>query len=398
MKNKLAILLAICLLSSNLANTQNQWVSQTSGTSAFLTSVYFVSADTGWVCSQAGNISKTINGGTTWSSLGMGPGGALFFLNAQKGFGAGEECLLKTSNGGLSWDTAYKNPEVYWVMGLSFPSPTMGYAAALDQGMGSYVLKSSNSGISWDTVYHNPDDMFQSIFFVNAQKGFIGGFQGYLYKTENGGTTWLAIDINSSAGLAIASIYFPTPDTGYIATDIGGVYRTTDGGNTWNHLSMSFPPALYSVWFTDANHGFVGGGDGSGSMTLYKTSNAGNSWSQSASGVNTINAMYFVGALPGYAVGENGTILKYTNTSGADEIMVDENNVEIYPNPASDYIIIVSDVNLFVEIFDYSGKKLKSFFSVSKETELDIKDLIRGIYFIKSTGEKCVMVKKFVKE
>ena len=83
MKNKLAFLLVLGLLSISLTKAQNQWVTQNSGTSSFLTSVYFVSADTGYVCSEGGSVYKTTNGGTSWNSVGSGPGYSLYFTDAQ---------------------------------------------------------------------------------------------------------------------------------------------------------------------------------------------------------------------------------------------------------------------------------------------------------------------------
>ncbi|MEI6122045.1 MAG: T9SS type A sorting domain-containing protein [Bacteroidota bacterium] len=404
MKNKLTTLLAIGLLSISLAQAQNQWVTQSSGTSALLTSVFFVSADSGYVCSQAGNIYKTVNGGTNWNYIGTGPGSCLFFLNALKGFGGGDECLLKTVNGGISWDTAYKNPEVSWVGGLSFPNTTTGYGIAWSTNIGNYVIKTTNSGTTWDTIYkYSGMSLFTSVFFTNSQKGYVGMDDGTVLRTLNGGSTWTNAPVDAGNIVSISSITFPTPDTGFITTDISGVYRTIDGGDTWNHLSFSFPPALYACVFTDANHGFVGGGNGLNSMTLYRTNNGGNNWIQSATGVQTLNAMCFIDSLPGYTVGTNGTILKYTHATGIDENTTAESEVTIYPNPAKDKITVtITQENQQnqsqIAIYTLQGQLILQTALTNATNEIDISNLSLGVYFLKVVNDNNASVKKFVKE
>jgi photosystem II stability/assembly factor-like uncharacterized protein len=397
MKNKFLLLISIGLLSLNLTNGQNQWVSQTSGTSAFLTSVYFVSADSGYVCSQGGNILKTVNGGNNWNQVGTGPGNSLFFLNAHKGFGTYDNYILVTQNGGINWNTSYTNPDFWGINNICFPDKKHGFAIAWSNDMNNYVLKTNNGGVLWDTVYKysNTLSLFSSMFFKDSLNGFVGCDNGFILKTTNAGTSWVPIPIDTVNMVPFISIYFPTPDTGYAASD-ASIYRTINGGNTWSYLPMNFPPALYSVWFTDANHGFVGGGDGLSSMTLYQTSNGGNTWSQSLSGTQTLNSIFFVGNIPGYAVGTNGTILKYINTSGIDDNLSSETHLNLYPNPATTNLNIDGISNhATAEVYDLSGKLLLT--KQLNENQIDISSLAKGLYFIKlsTTGS---VVRKFVKE
>jgi photosystem II stability/assembly factor-like uncharacterized protein len=400
MKNKLSIFVAMGLLSISLANAQNQWLTQNSGTSAFLTSVYFVSADTGYVCSQAGAVLKTTNGGLNWNNIGTGPGNSLCFLNSQKGFGVLDDKIFYTQNGGTNWSPNYSNPDLLSFQSLYFPDNKHGYAIALTQMMDNMLVKTSNYGLSWDTIYKYSDNLalFVSVFFKDSLNGFIGADNGKILKTTNGGTIWSILPVDLVNKPSFSYIYFPTPDTGFAATDIHGVYRTIDGGNTWNHLSSSFPPALYSVWFTDANHGFVGGGDGLTSMTLYKTNNGGNTWTQSASGVQALNAMYFVDSMPGYAVGTNGTILKYTHSTGINDNVFSETNLNLYPNPATDKLTIETPQKAAIEILNLQGQLVKSFPNEGRETPVDVSELTGGVYILKLTTEEGSVVRKFVKE
>jgi hypothetical protein len=94
---------------------------------------------------------------------------------------------------------------------------------------------------------------------------------------------------------------------------------------------------------------------------------------------------------------EAGKISKYTfNVTGISMTAI-SNQVEIYPNPASDFIILNNlNEETQIEIFNLSGKKLEERL-YTKRSRLDIRNLARGIYFIRISGTKYSGVHKFVK-
>ncbi|MDL2262449.1 CotH kinase family protein [Bacteroidales bacterium OttesenSCG-928-I21] len=71
----------------------------------------------------------------------------------------------------------------------------------------------------------------------------------------------------------------------------------------------------------------------------------------------------------------------------------DASEIAVYPNPAKNYIFINADENMFVELFDIKGSKLKE----TKEDYLNISDIPQGVYFVKLSGTKNIVVKKIVK-
>jgi len=78
-------------------------------------------------------------------------------------------------------------------------------------------------------------------------------------------------------------------------------------------------------------------------------------------------------------------------------------NCKIYPNPASDNLIIESDrnkltTNAIISVYDIQGKLLLQQKIMQQQTELNISQFAKGIYIIKINNDKETMQSKFVKE
>ncbi len=71
-------------------------------------------------------------------------------------------------------------------------------------------------------------------------------------------------------------MYFVNSLTGWIVNYEGPVYKTTDGGNSWIFLDSLLNPALRSTGFFDANSGIIGTLDSN--HVLFRTSNGGSAW------------------------------------------------------------------------------------------------------------------------
>lgn len=76
----------------------------------------------------------------------------------------------------------------------------------------------------------------------------------FLLQTANAG--WKLL--NSPTTENLQSIFFTSPNTGFAVGENGMIIRTTDGGETWDKLYITGND-LYQVFFTDANHGWIGG-------------------------------------------------------------------------------------------------------------------------------------------
>ena len=86
---------------------------------------------------------------------------------------------------------------------------------------------------------------------------YVGSPTGGLWKTTNGGLTWVTLtDQLPSMGIADIAIHPEHPDTIYIATgdrDAGEVYsvgilKSTDGGQTWNTTALNYSQSQKNIF------------------------------------------------------------------------------------------------------------------------------------------------------
>lgn len=83
-------------------------------------------------------------------------------------------------------------------------------------------------------------------------------------------------------GAALWSVWFTSPDEGWIAGGGHALYRTADRGLTWTFVSMPGYPdqPFYAVTFVNSQVGFLAGNSAVGSRDIYKTSDGGQTWQQ----------------------------------------------------------------------------------------------------------------------
>ncbi len=258
----------------------------------------------------------SINLFAQWTQLAVNSDGirSIFFTSADTGYVAGENAkILMTTNGGLNW--SLKNSGGPELKKIKFPSKDTGYAVATFGGL----YKSFNAGQSWSSSTL-PSGTFYGMDFYNTNLGFLVG-QGSsggasIFKTSDGGTNWSVLDFIPTS--EITDIQMLSPLLGYAVgfnffTYEGHFYKTTDGGNSWTPQIISILPnqlMFNTVYFTDSLTGFIGGNIYDNSIAsdyigvIYKTTNGGSSWnSQNLTNVNVINDMQFINDTIGFVAG-----------------------------------------------------------------------------------------------
>ncbi|MCF8370774.1 MAG: T9SS type A sorting domain-containing protein [Bacteroidales bacterium] len=192
----------------------------------------------------------------------------LVFLNNDTGFVVGDSAsfakgiILKTMNGGQTWDTTFCNGPIY---SIQFISNDIGFAACFN----SYFYKTYDGGINWIEISFNPPIIYQfnnSIYFKNALEGYLSSSISFnsqlLFKTTNGGLDWQKV-FYPGTGYQVGggSICFPTNNIGFI----GLASKTFDGGSIWTQwLDSIITPLPFGyvnvrcTYFLDENFGMIG--------------------------------------------------------------------------------------------------------------------------------------------
>lgn len=102
------------------------------------------------------------------------------------------------------------------------------------------VWTSESAGQSWSAQRTSTTRTLTAIAFGEGASGVAVGHAGSLFRTEDGGKTWLPVAVKAAAGnslLGVASL----GGSRFVAYGTFGLYlESTDGGKNWNSEPISF--------------------------------------------------------------------------------------------------------------------------------------------------------------
>lgn len=150
---------------------------------------------------------------------------------------------------------------------VDFISATQGYVGGT-QGM---LLTTADGGQSWQDKSRVSLGDVNKLLFLSAATGWAGTTTG-LYQTSDGGGNW-----TKKSFYPINDVQFVTPQVGYAIGDKNVILRTNDAGTTWSEQhSTRWNPlvALRGVSFTSPDSGIVVGDE----HATYQTTNGGRTW------------------------------------------------------------------------------------------------------------------------
>jgi len=362
-------------------------------TEADLSDVFFVSDIEGWITSSShAEIYHTTDGGETFkvqtTQLSCN---AIHMLNENEGYAGGASGFIyKTTNGGENWD--FYGTMVANLADISFP-PTgnTGYCC----GINGNIWSIDSTGVT-KMISGVPDTQTGICFPANSSYGKVCG--GSIILTYTNGI-WGG-EINSYPSGGYNAIYMMDTLYGWSVGD-GGIIIYTEDGVNWFEQTNPSGNSLFDVYFLDINSGWAIGSGGS----INHTNNGGESWNDVGVGLtsNSLTGVHFTSPTNGYVVGNNKTLLKYTEVSGIGDKTTPV-EFEIFPNPVKDKIQIVcsgfKSESGKIEIFSLDGKEIleKEIAKGNENIEFDLNDLQSGMYLCKITINKRNSTKKIIKE
>jgi photosystem II stability/assembly factor-like uncharacterized protein len=307
------------------ANAQMGWRPETSGTQRNLKSVFFVNPDTGWAVGSGDLILSTKDGGNTWVRFPVpfmsitSPDSSLYsvyFSDANHGWIVGYN-YYKTTNGGLTWtdvevepapafSATFEDTSNGWRVGTGINSQTTNGGT----GMSSFTNKTSsildNNGVPTAPTTSYCVAYVDNLAGGSAISPMIVGTGGVI--TQYGGGVWDKQTSNTTNDLS--SISF-VGTKGWISGKNGTVITTDNccDQGVWEKVPSGTTANLNSLKFmSDGQNGLAVGDSG----IILKSTDAGEDWIKQASGTSqNLTSVAYLSANTEWAVGNNGTILKY---------------------------------------------------------------------------------------
>ena len=83
-----------------------------------------------------------------------------------------------------------------------------------------------------------PKQELNTVFFLDSKRGWAGGDDGFLVRTEDGGVTWTSQRVETTD--AINDIYFRDKERGYLIA--GNAIFKTEAGIRWTEARRFAPP------------------------------------------------------------------------------------------------------------------------------------------------------------
>lgn len=263
----------------------------------------FINNDTGYLFNQGGDLFRTGNGGVNWQLVQNFPNTFYMDLAFSTGVITGwSNSLYISSDNGLTWES--KSPAT---IGNITKVDIISRDTILIMTDQSKLYKSNNRGSNWAAVNFNSG--IKCVDFVNSKLGFLSNHEG-IYRTTDGGINWQRVyTVNTSA--LVLTIKFYNTLIGFAYRDGSEMLKTVDGGTTWTSTYLG--DDMNDIFFVDQTNAYAVGEDGA----MYRTVNGGTSWTWVGDGPRTyahdLFSQYFFNASTGFVVGHRGRILKTTN-------------------------------------------------------------------------------------
>lgn len=153
---------------------------------------------------------------------------------------------------GNGWQKIGVNGDLF---GVHFVSALEGWAVGLDQ----VIAHTTDGGGTWTLVGRdrfvwkagqppagNVPNFFD-VYFVNASTGWAVGWPEAIFKTSDGGATWVEQHLNAArltpdegAGVYLRKVRFLNESHGWTVGRFGYIFKTDDGGAAWIPISQKY--------------------------------------------------------------------------------------------------------------------------------------------------------------
>ncbi len=348
------------------------------------------------------------DGGATWKSSYAADQNVsptienLFFLNENIGYAAQRNRMIsKTTDGGNTWTQIMKdtNATSFNNYGVQFLSEDVGFVVGKYGSGVSAFFTTTNGGTTWSSQIAKLPDELNALHFFDANNGVVVGDESVLSYTTDGGTTWNSATVNNapSGSSDFFEVEFYDNNFGLVCGDV--LLKTNDAGKTWNYVDVTdLPRKIKACEIVNAQTWYL-----AGDKYLLKTTDAGATWTDVVdltivTARQTYDVMVDAKGYPWLACGSSSI---YTPSPKVSVKQIDNNipnefNLEAnYPNPFNPTTKIKYSIpvetrrgvsqQVVLKVYNLLGQEVATLVNETQksgtyEVEFNAKELTSGIY------------------
>ncbi|MCU7504043.1 MAG: T9SS type A sorting domain-containing protein [Ignavibacteria bacterium] len=139
------------------------------------------------------------------------------------------------------------------------------------------LLRSVDKGHTWSAIPYGFNGQSISCFKYGGNTLFAAATNGWFFKSNDNGDTWIPINNKLFSFYQCAGTYVNDmiidADTIYASTDVQGVFKSTNNGEDWIPVDNGLSNTWLRCLCKSGNDLFAGSGNG-----VYLTSDGGNNW------------------------------------------------------------------------------------------------------------------------
>lgn len=267
------------------------------------------------------------------------------------------------------------------------------------------VYKSTNLGSSWTAISQDLGANLNNLKIApsNSQVMYASRAAFIFRTTDAGATNWVQMT-SPGGGINSIAIHPTNPDKIAVATTGNErVYVSEDGGATWTSYKKNLPnfSSFAVVWDDNGEDGLYLGMD----YGIYYIDNTFTDWQPYSNllpnvyvnelEINKVNNELYAGTY-GRGLWISPLVM---GTAGVNDRIL-EDNVKIYPNPATSQFTIElpKTIKSEIRVFDITGKLLiyEADALISNKYTVDISTLTTGTYFVRLNSEEGSVTKKLL--
>ncbi|NEM96633.1 WD40/YVTN/BNR-like repeat-containing protein [Pontibacter burrus] len=199
----------------------------------------------------------------------------------------GDGIVYRSTDGSTNWQSIYES--VHVSPNVPFKAYDASHIWVLLGGAKQMAI-TQNGGETWKEITTLPDHIINDLFFLSLEKVVVTTIDlntgsGAIYTTNDGGQKWTKAYESSSAIVSNLKLAYSGGNSMYLASPGGRLMlKTTDGGNTWSEspllVNLGTPKTGSPISFISEQVGWAYNQPGlkSDEPGIYKTTNGGASW------------------------------------------------------------------------------------------------------------------------